>query len=219
MEQNSFLKTVAKNLHCSRRKKKEICKDIQSDIEVALQNGESWADIETRMGTPREIAKEFNENMPPKELQNTRKRRIAFIIIIAVFLLAAVAIKISVDQFNEPKIEEFGSSGLFQEDAVDQKVEEIVILVGADRLEELLNDYSTADLSGGITADALRELKKLLNPPWGNYQKITSSYYFEVISPGKIWTIADVVALYDNCTISYRLTFTPEMKLDGIYMK
>lgn len=57
-----YLKHIAQNLLCEVAKKNEIVKELESDIQIALEQGESWEDIQKRMGTPEEIAEEFNDN-------------------------------------------------------------------------------------------------------------------------------------------------------------
>lgn len=56
---NQYLKMISQHLCCSEERKKEIVKELESDIRIAMENGESWEEIKGRMGTPEEIAEEF----------------------------------------------------------------------------------------------------------------------------------------------------------------
>ena len=219
MKQNKYLTGIERGLRCSKDKKKEICLDIRSDIEAAIQAGEGWEEIEARMGKPWEIAAEFNENMTQEELSKVQKQKVLRVVIIAAILIVIAIIGIFVKRLSAPEVNELGHSGMYTKEAVDQRVETIITLIGEERFQELLTDYCTDIVAAGITEDKLIEIKNQINPDWGNYQKITSSYYCEVNTRGELWAIVDVVALYDNCSITYRLSFTPDMELGGIYMK
>ena len=63
MNQESYLKEVEKYLNCRKAQKKQIRRDLEADICAASERGESWEEIRDRMGGPRELAQEFNENM------------------------------------------------------------------------------------------------------------------------------------------------------------
>lgn len=64
-----YLKTISRMLCCTGKKKKEIVKELESNIQLAMENGESWEVVQERMGNPEEIACEFNSNFPEEELR------------------------------------------------------------------------------------------------------------------------------------------------------
>ena len=63
MNRDKYVKAVIKKLKCSSRKKAEIKRELESNIQTALESDESWQQIEERMGTPYSQAMEFNENL------------------------------------------------------------------------------------------------------------------------------------------------------------
>lgn len=82
-----YLKNIEQNLICEDEKKKEIIKELESDIRIALEQGELWDEVQARMGTPEEIAEEFNDNFPEDYLQPKKKK---------VFVLAGIVVLLAV---------------------------------------------------------------------------------------------------------------------------
>lgn len=73
MNKEKYIKKVIRLLNCSQQQKKKIKLDLENDIEMALKNGESFEEIIQRMGTPKELAHEFNENMGVKTRRSYKK--------------------------------------------------------------------------------------------------------------------------------------------------
>ena len=67
MNWEKYIKMVIRNIKCSGKKKKEIKRELTSDITTALAAGEEWQSIMERMGTPAALAAEFNKSEPPQE--------------------------------------------------------------------------------------------------------------------------------------------------------
>ncbi|MDR2888279.1 MAG: hypothetical protein LBV33_00350, partial [Lachnospiraceae bacterium] len=123
MDQSKFVKTVSRHLECTKAKKREICRDILSDIEVAAQSGSTWSEVEARMGDPVEMAAEFNENMTEAQRQQARRERKRRTIVMAVGIpLAVIVIIIGIVWFRLPRTQEFGSSGLYSTAMMEQQI-------------------------------------------------------------------------------------------------
>ena len=92
MNQESYLKEVEKYLNCRKAQKKQIRRDLEADICAASERGESWEEIRDRMGGPRELAQEFNENMGSGSTgrKMKRSRKILFICGIVAAVLAVL---------------------------------------------------------------------------------------------------------------------------------
>ena len=67
MNKESYVKAVAKRLTCSKARQAEFVRDLESDIAAALSAGETWEQVESRMGDPRQVAQEFNEDLSEAE--------------------------------------------------------------------------------------------------------------------------------------------------------
>lgn len=222
MEQKAFLKTVGKNLNCGKTRKREICHDIRADIEAAGQTGETWSEIEARMGNPREMAAEFNENMTDRERQQAhrekRRRIMAVIVPVAGILLILVGVVIGRNRSGQPQVNELGSSGIYSETMLEPRIDLVIDLINEESYEELLFDYCTAEVNQAVTPEQLGEVRQLISPDWGEYQRITSRSYMEIEYPNEVWAVAQVMVLYENCSAVLRLAFNEEMMINGLYI-
>lgn len=85
------------------------------------KSGEALEQIIEDMGTPKEIAEEFNQNLPKEERKAYTKtivfRWIAIVIFVLLLLIAYVWWAI-------PKYSEFESSGKFSQPVVEEKVKD-----------------------------------------------------------------------------------------------
>ncbi len=63
MTRDEYIKRIVRQLDCDRAKKKRIQSDLESDINMALDSGETMEEIIDRMGAPEEIAGEFMETI------------------------------------------------------------------------------------------------------------------------------------------------------------
>lgn len=61
MTKEQFIDAVCQALHCSEKRKAEVARQLASDFDTAVEQGETWEEIESRLGTPGEMAAEFNE--------------------------------------------------------------------------------------------------------------------------------------------------------------
>ena len=82
----------------------------------------------------------------------------------------------------------------------------------------LLPVYSASALQDAVRGDDLDAAKKQLGT-WGEYEKITSEYMQEITASGTTMVVVQMVALFEEKSITFTLTFDQDMKLAGIYMK
>lgn len=217
MEKQKYIKEIEKNLLCKNDKKVELCRELQSDIEAAIENGEPWEAVEKRLGAPKELAAELNESLPPKERTKQKKsplKMTAILLTIAVIIIAAAVFIYS----KLPIAKEIGSGNSFDKDAVSAQAETIIKLAGEEKWDELLEDYSDEILQTAEIKDALIAAKEVL-APWGAYQKITSEYMCAVKQGNTTMAVTQTTALFEDKSIIFTLTFNTDMKLVGIYMK
>ena len=69
-----YIGKIVKQLTCSKKRKEEIKKQLESDIDEALSTGEQIEDVISRMGEAGEIASAFNQSFSEEEQKHTVKR-------------------------------------------------------------------------------------------------------------------------------------------------
>lgn len=215
MQQEEYVRSVIRKLQCSGQKKAEIEKELVSDIRTALADGESWEEIEVRMGTPEQLAKEFNEDVSPKELaERKRKRgfRIAGIIVGILILLGAGIF------WMLPKSYELEKSGIFQEAVVTERTEQVIALLDQGDYASL-EGYADETMKEIFQGDTIEAGKAALGGELGENQGYTSYYVAELRQMGKRYAIIQISVQYENRSVVYTISYDKDMKLVGLYMR
>lgn len=220
MNRETYLELVLKNLLCSNKEKRRIYKDLQSDIEAAIENGESWIAIQERLGTPEELAMEFNENLEVKKID----RKWVWIGSIVVILgILAICVSLFTKKENtkplseEPKTVDIQNSKIFKQEILEIYTSEIIDLLSQKKYEQL-QSYFHLDLQVALNPETLNNAMNQLGE-LGNYQKITNQQYIELTDKGNTMAVGEVVALYEQRSVTYRITFDSDMKVIGLYMR
>lgn len=215
MQQEEYIKLVMRKLQCSGQKKEEIEKELVSDIQTALANGESWEEIEARMGVPEQLAKEFNENLSPEELAGKKRKKgfLAVGIIIGILVLLGAGVF-----WVLPRSYELEESGIFQEAVVQERTEEIIALLDREDYAGL-EECAIEKMKPFIQENVIVEAKDTLGGELGENQGITSSYMAEVRQAGQRIAVVQATVQYENRSVTYTISFDKDMRLAGLYMK
>lgn len=217
MQQEEYIRAVIRKLECPAQKKTEIERELVSDIQTALNNGEDWDTIQERMGTPEQLAEEFNENLSPGDINKRRKKNgwiIAAVIIGILVILGAVAI------WMMPKSYDLEKSEIFEETIILERTDEIITLLDEEdytALQEYADEKMKTFFQGD--ASAITEAKATLGGELGENQGCTSQYLTELRQGGKRYAMIQVVVQYENRSVTYTITYDKDMKLSGLYMK
>lgn len=216
MNKERYIKSVIKKLKCSNKKKKEIKRELKSNLQTAFENGEGWQQIMDRMGNPSSVALEFNENLPETELKTFKKMKRIQIISIIVIILGLIVAGIYI---LLPKTYEIENSSVFDKNTVINQAEIIIDLLNKDDYDTIKNEYADSKMEKVLNGNVLADAKKQIGSNWGNFKSFTSVYTAEVKQMGKRYAVTQITALYDNWSVTYTISFDEEMKLSGLYMK
>ena len=215
MKQEQYIKTIVRRLQCTGGRKKEIARELEADIQSAIAGGESWEQVQKRMGSPALVASEFNRNFPEKERKGAqRKRRIRIFVIIAAVLLAAAALI----WWLLPKNYPLGKHGVFDEKTVVDAAEKVISLLD-DKDYDSLEAMSTDSMKKVMNQEKMDEARSQVGDNWGGFQSFGSVYSGEVKDSNGLYAVVQLVAVYENRTVTYTISFNEEMELAGLYMK
>lgn len=215
VSEKKYLGIINSMLLCSTSKRKEIVKQLRSDIAAAREEGKTFEEIVQQMGSPYDLAREFNENMEPTDLKAAkREKRLKVIgIVFAVFAVLALIIYVVY-----PKSCDMEKSGRFVKEDIEQQGKEIIQMVDQSDFEGLWA-LSTNQLKKVLTEKKLMDARKQLSDHFGALESWGNPYMAEISQYGKHYAIMEITAFYENVSVTYRLTFTEDMKLGGIYMR
>lgn len=215
MKQKQYIKSVVRRLKCSGAKRSDIRRELESDIRSALGQGESWEQIEQRMGTPAAAAAEFNESFSAEEQRAAKRGRVIKSLACAAAVLAAAALLIS---WLLPRSYPLGTHTNFLEQAVIAQTEQVITLLNEDDYAAL-QDMSIDKLDGILTQDAMSEIRSQLGKNWGEMKSFGNYYTAEIKQRGSWFAAVQIVTVYQNRTVTYTLSFDEDMQLAGLFMK
>lgn len=219
MTAEKYVSMVAKQLKCSGAKSKEIKRQLLEDIYSELTDNTSMEQIIGRMGTPAEVAREFNENMPAEELkQFSKKKTIKFVGIIIGIIAVVIAVLTVAVFWLLPSSYQFGNSGLFNENAVKAQIRDVVDKVGEEDYEALKNNC-VLQMEKALSADTMNKAKNQVSENWGELKEYGNVYLVEMKQQGHNYVVGQVNVTYENVAVTYTITFDEDMRLAGIYMK
>ena len=212
MNKERYMSIFKKSLGCHKEKKNLICEELDADIQEAMKSGESWSEIQKRLGEPHILANEFNENLGVKKSSMKKKIWISIGIIIVLLVAGFFYISSSI-----PKVNNIGTSGYFQQSEVERQSLEVIVNL-SQRNYQAIHDLSNQELQEALSQERLQSAVNGLGDI-GKFEKITSQNYAEVTQKGEVNVVGELVALYDQRSVTYTISFDKDMKLSGLYMK
>lgn len=215
MEAEKYVKSIIKNVKCSGSKRKEIQKQLLSDIEAAIENGESLNTVLENIGTVDEVAEEFNQNLTEAELKKYQNGKRAKIITIIVVIIALFVLAI---MWMLPKNKSLDDSSIFDKIEVEKQVQTVVELLDNDDFESL-KAMSVDKMKDVMTQDTIESARAQMGGEWGNRVSFGNMYAVEMEQQGTILAVCQVNVAYENKSVTYTISFDENMKLAGLYMK
>lgn len=215
MTEKKYIQSVARKLLCSKARKTEIRKELESDIRIAMEQGEPLEDILRRMGNADSVAAEFNSNFPESERRSAGRRKRLYIIcsiVIIVALLFLLAV------WWCPKTKEIGTSGIYHMETVVADTADVIELWDADDMEGLYQ-ISNETMQKAITPEELADVKAQLSTDWGERQSLGQPYMAEITQMGITLVTVQINAAYEHINVTYTISFDENMELAGFYVK
>lgn len=215
MNVNHYINKIVRKIKCSAARKKEIKKELLMDIELRQEQGESLDSIISQMGSIKEVADSFNENISPKEKRKyVLKKVISVVAFAALLLLLAIMVLYKL----VPKSANIENSEYFDKQVVEDTVKETIIRVD-DEKYSTLQENAIEQMQEFLNAETLGNAKAQVADEWGERQSFGSIYMTEIIQGNEHYVVAEIAVSYEHVTAVYRLTYDKDMKLAGIYIR
>lgn len=215
MTLNSYVNKIARHLLCNSDKKKEIIKQIKSDIEIKVDGGLSPDIVFKQMGSPKDVAAEFNDNFDENEKKKIKRKKRLIIIACAVAVVVFFAVVL---YWMFPKAEYIENSDIFTEAEVKTKAEYIIDALN-DKEYKVIENNMTEDLKSVLNASQLEKAANDFCEDYGKFKSFGKCYMAEINQRGQKFAIAQLNVSYENISVTYTLTFDDKMKLAGFYIK
>lgn len=210
-----YVNAIGKKIKCSREKKKEIEKQLLMDINLRMEQGEKLEDIISGMGTIREIADSFNENIPINEqkkyIRNKRFKAAAEIVLLLIILSGFT-------YWILPKGADIENSTYFDKTQVENAMKHTVELLDADDYSSLQGN-AIAQMQNVLNEETIGSARGQISDDWGKRLQFGNAYIAEIVQRNNHFVVGEITVAYENISVVYRLTYDENMQLTGLYMR
>ena len=212
MNKEKYLHKVIKYLSCSKKDKKRIYEDLSANIDEALENGESWQEIEMRFGDPKDLADELMENLEVDTKGRHKKLWIGLICGVCI----VVAIGFLAYKMFIPTTILLKDSTYFNYDEVHDKAMEVIEYASNDDYEAIAN-IGIDEFKQDSVKEQMKETMTMMKH--GAFLKISSEQYVENSTLTSKYAAASITVMYEDNAITYTLAFDENLNLSAFYMK
>lgn len=211
----AYLNRIVRKLRCSGKKRREIRQQLLSEMEAELENGIDEKELIRRMGTPREIAEEFNRNFSEKERKRYKRQKLLRILGV---IAACLLILVGLIYWLVPKQIWLADSRVFDEEEVIEQAEYIVTLFD-EKDYQALREASDETMKKFLVEEDLENSKKLISENWGTQTSVGKIYAAEVTQMGKKSAVLQMHVDYEHVSVLYTISFNDRLELQGFFMK
>ena len=215
MDAKKYVNAIVRKIKCSGKKKKEIKKQLLMDIDMRMKQGEPLEEIISQMGTAKEIADGFNENISPKEQKRYVRNKVVKIVISIIMVLVFL---VSFVYWMFPKSFDIEQSKYFNKDQVETAMKETIELLDAGDYIAL-QEGVTPKMQTLLNAETIDDVKGALSDDWGERKMFGAAYMVELVQGSRHFAVGEITVTYENVSATYRLTYDEDMRLSGIYVR
>lgn len=215
MDERQYVNAIARRIKCNGKKKKEIKRQLLADITMRTEQGEDFQEIISQMGTAKEIADGFNENISEKEIKQYKRNRV---IKIALSVIAVIIILASILYWMLPKSFAIEQSKYFDKEQVEDAMRTTIELLD-------MQDYATIQenaipqMQSILNHETMENVRKQITEDWGQRESFGVLYTMELVQGNEHFAVGEVTVSYENATVTYRLTYDREMQLAGLFIR
>ncbi len=215
MNEKQYVNAIVKKIKCSGIRKKEIKKQLLTDICTRVKQGEKLDVIISQMGTAKEIADGFNESISPEEKKRYMRNKVLKIVVPIVIVMIFLVLYV---YWIFPKSVDIEQSKYFNKEQVETAMKDTVELLDAEDYSAL-QESAIPQMQTVLSAETMEDAKEALSDDWGERKQFGAVYMAEVIQGNKHFAIGEVTVTYENVSATYRLTYDEDMRLAGIYVR
>lgn len=215
MDAKKYVNAIVNKIKCNGKRKKEIRKQLMMDIDLRIRQGERLEDIISQMGTVKEIADSFNENISPEEQKQYARSRVLKNVISAVALLVLLSVLV---YWNMPRQYDIAQSECFDSEQVENAMKDTIALLDAGDYIAL-QESSLPKMQSLLTAETMDQAKGAISDDWGERKQFGAAYMVELVQGKQHFAVGEITVTYENVSATYRLTYDEDMRLSGIYVR
>ncbi|MCI7790405.1 MAG: DUF3887 domain-containing protein [Lachnospiraceae bacterium] len=215
MDERQYVNAIARRIKCNGKKKKEIKRQLLTDITMRTEQGEDFQEIISQMGTVKEIADGFNDNISEKEIKQYIRNRVIKIALSAIVVIIILALIL---YWMLPKSFSIEQSKYFDKEQVEDAMRTTIELLD-------VQDYATIQenaipkMQSVLNQETMENVRKQIAEDWGQRESFGVLYTMELVQGNEHFAVGEVTVSYENATVTYRLTYDREMQLAGLFIR
>lgn len=210
-----YINEIARNVQCNRTVRKAIRSQLLADINVRLSEGEEFKDVKESMGTAKEVAQVFNDNMPENE---KRKYAIGRIVQAIIFIILAMSVFLAFLAHSAPKSYPIEDSTYFEKEALESAVRDTIELLDNGDYEAVRQN-AVGEMQDSLEDAKMEEAKRAVSKKWGNRVSIDDIEATEVINKDRHLAVCISRVTYEKVSVVYTITYNADMQICGLYMR
>lgn len=215
MNEKRYVKAVARKIRCGGKRKKEIERQLLTDIQMREKQGERLEEIIARMGSAEEIADGFNENILAQEQKRYGRNRVLKIVVPVVLTVLFLGLFV---YWLFPKSVDIERSKYFDKDRVEAAMKETIELLDAEDYAAL-QENAIPQMQTLLNAETRADMRSTLSDDWGERKQFGAVYMAELIQGNRHLAVGEMTVTYENVSVTYRLTYDEDMRFAGIYVR
>ena len=190
MNANQYVNAVIKKIKCNGKKKEEIKRQLLTDIDMRMRQGERLEEIISGMGSVQEIADGFNESISPTEQKKYRRNMALKIVIPIAVVLVLLSILI---YWMFPKGRDIEQSKYFDKAQVEAAMKETVTLLDEGASDDL-QENAIPQMQKFLDKAGIQKIKATMSDDWGQRQQFGAVYMTELVQGNQHLAIGEITA-------------------------
>lgn len=215
MNEKQYVTAIAKKIKCTGKRKKEIKKQLLTDIEMRVKQGEQLEEIISQMGAAEEIAAGFNEEISVEEQKRYGRNKVLKIVVPVVAVLFLLGM---LGYWIFPKTVDIEQSTYFDRQQVESAMKETVEMLDAEDYVAL-QEHAVPKMQSVLNAEIMDHAKEMLSDDWGERKQFGTVYLAEVVQAGRHMAVGEMTVTYENVSVTFRLSYDEKMRLSGLYVR
>lgn len=213
MSAEKYVNDIVRKIKCTGKRKREIRDQLLSDIAVRREQGEPLERIMESMGSAKEIAEAFCQNLSEADKKAYRRRRIGSVVgaVAAVLVFAVACI-----WWFLPKPAALGDE--FSEAEITAEVEKVIGFLDQNEFDKL-QEIAVDQIRPALTQQTIGPVRQGISDDWGSRQSLGRVYAQGAKQSGKFIIVTQVDAIYENVSVVYTISFDKDLRLAGLYMR
>ena len=118
-----------------------------------------------------------------------------------------------------PKATPIEDSKIFDGEQLEVQAIAVILALNAENYEILQEDYVDDVMKPYMTEEYMEKIKEGFNVNWHETVSFGNPYMIELRQTGKVYATVQITVMYGKDNVTYTISFNPDYKVAGFYIK